>query len=55
LNGGILRYLETVNPAESLWQGECFVFDERRTLNERLEKGVQVDYSHPDNRTKDGE
>lgn len=55
LNGGILRYLETVDPAESLWEGECFVFDERRTLNERLEKGVQVDYSHPDNRIKDAE
>jgi len=55
LNGGILRYLETVDPAESLWEGECFVFDERRTLNERLEKGVQVDYSHPDNHIKDAE
>ena len=29
LRGGILRYLEQVPPAESLWQGECFVFDER--------------------------
>jgi UPF0176 protein len=55
LKGGILRYLETVKPSESLWEGECFVFDERRTLNERLEKGVQVDYSHPENRIKDGE
>lgn len=55
LQGGILKYLETVDPAESLWEGECFVFDERRTLNERLEKGVQVDYSHPDNRSKDAE
>ena len=55
LHGGILKYLETVDPDESLWEGECFVFDERRTLNERLEKGVQVDYSHPDNRIKDAE
>ncbi len=53
LQGGILKYLEEVDPAESLWEGECFVFDERRTLNERLEKGVQIDYSHPDNRIKD--
>jgi UPF0176 protein len=55
LRGGILKYLETVDPADSLWEGECFVFDERRTLNEHLEQGVQVDYSHPDNRVKDPE
>jgi UPF0176 protein len=29
LKGGILRYLETVPPEKSLWQGECFVFDQR--------------------------
>jgi UPF0176 protein len=29
LQGGILRYLETVPAEESLWRGECFVFDER--------------------------
>jgi UPF0176 protein len=29
LKGGILKYLETVPPAESLWQGGCYVFDER--------------------------
>jgi UPF0176 protein len=29
LEGGILRYLAEVPEAESLWQGECFVFDER--------------------------
>ena len=29
LQGGILRYLETTPPEESLWRGECFVFDER--------------------------
>jgi len=32
LAGGILKYLETVAPQESLWQGECFVFDQRTTL-----------------------
>lgn len=39
LKGGILKYLEQVAPEESLWQGECFVFDERVTVNHRLEKG----------------
>lgn len=39
LRGGILRYLEQVDPAESLWQGECFVFDERVTVNHSLQKG----------------
>ena len=39
LRGGILRYLERVDPAESLWQGECFVFDERVTVNHNLKKG----------------
>jgi len=29
LEGGILKYLETVPEAESRWEGECFVFDER--------------------------
>ncbi|MCY4147208.1 MAG: rhodanese-related sulfurtransferase, partial [Chloroflexi bacterium] len=33
LRGGILRYLERVPSAESLWQGECFVFDERGALS----------------------
>ena len=29
LKGGILKYLEEVPPEQSLWQGECFVFDSR--------------------------
>lgn len=45
LEGGILRYLEEVSPDESLWQGECFVFDNRTTLNERLKKGSRPDHS----------
>ena len=36
LQGGILNYLETVPPQQSLWQGECFVFDERGSVNHRL-------------------
>lgn len=39
LQGGILKYLEEVPPDESLWKGECFVFDGRVTVNHRLEKG----------------
>lgn len=39
LKGGILRYLAEVDPADSLWQGECFVFDERVALDHRLQKG----------------
>ncbi len=39
LQGGILKYLETIPPAESLWQGECFVFDNRVSVGHGLEKG----------------
>lgn len=39
LEGGILKYLEDVPEEESLWEGECFVFDERVTVNHQLEKG----------------
>jgi UPF0176 protein len=42
LEGGILRYLEVVPPAESLWDGECFVFDERVTLAHGLAEGSSV-------------
>ena len=39
LRGGILKYLEQVPEAESRWEGECFVFDQRVALNHRLEPG----------------
>jgi len=39
LEGGILKYLEEVPAEETLWQGECFVFDERVTVDHSLEKG----------------
>jgi UPF0176 protein len=39
LQGGILKYLEEVPESESLWQGECFVFDNRVSVNHTLEKG----------------
>lgn len=37
LKDGILKYLETVPPEESLWQGSCFVFDERVTVDHHLQ------------------
>lgn len=45
LEGGILKYLETIPPDESLWQGECFVFDERISVDHSLAKGVIEDHS----------
>ena len=39
LKGGILNYLEKIKPEESLWNGECFVFDDRVALNHKLEPG----------------
>ncbi|MBR9828798.1 MAG: rhodanese-related sulfurtransferase [Oceanospirillales bacterium] len=45
LEGGILKYLETVPEADSLWEGECFVFDNRVAVNHQLEKG-QYDQCH---------
>lgn len=39
LQGGILKYLETVAPAESRWRGECFVFDERVSVGPGLQPG----------------
>ena len=39
LQGGILKYLETVAEADSMWEGECFVFDNRVSINHQLEKG----------------
>lgn len=36
LKGGILKYLEEVPQSESLWRGECFVFDERIALDHGL-------------------
>ena len=48
LRGGILRYLEEMPGEESLWQGECFVFDERLTVDKDLRKGTTPDYSQKD-------
>jgi UPF0176 protein len=39
LQGGILKYLETVPEAQSRWQGQCFVFDERVSVGHGLVQG----------------
>lgn len=39
LKGGILKYLEEVPAEQSLWQGECFVFDQRVAVQHGLEQG----------------
>ena len=40
LEGGILKYLETIPEEESLWHGECFVFDERVSVGHNLKAGT---------------
>jgi UPF0176 protein len=42
LKGGILKYLEQVPEDQSLWQGECFVFDERVSLGHGLAQGTHT-------------
>jgi UPF0176 protein len=45
LEGGILKYLEEIPEPESLWDGECFVFDLRVSVDENLKKGTAPDLS----------
>ncbi|MCJ8314409.1 MAG: rhodanese-related sulfurtransferase [Saccharospirillaceae bacterium] len=40
LEGGILKYLEEVPKTDTMWEGECFVFDGRVSVNHDLEKGI---------------
>ena len=40
LKGGILKYLEDVPAEESMWEGECFVFDRRVGIKHGLEQGI---------------
>ena len=40
LQGGILKYLEQVPAAQSRWEGECFVFDERVAVTHGLQPGT---------------
>ncbi|HET8706374.1 MAG TPA: rhodanese-related sulfurtransferase, partial [Pseudomonadales bacterium] len=42
LKGGILKYLEEVPPEQSLWRGECYVFDERISVDHGLKAGSYV-------------
>lgn len=42
LRGGILKYLEDVPAAQSLWEGECFVFDERVSVDHDLAPGKAI-------------
>jgi UPF0176 protein len=42
LKGGILKYLETVAPEHSAWQGECFVFDQRVAVGQGLAPGTHA-------------
>ena len=42
LKGGILKYLEEEPAEQSLWEGECFVFDERVAVSHGLEQGNAV-------------
>lgn len=45
LKGGILKYLENIKPEESLWDGECFVFDNRTSVKHGLIEG-EFDLCH---------
>lgn len=40
LQGGILKYLETVAPEDNRWLGECFVFDQRVSVDASLGEGT---------------
>jgi UPF0176 protein len=40
LKGGILKYLETIPAEDSLWRGECFLFDQRVTIGQGLAPGT---------------
>lgn len=42
LKGGILQYLEDTNSEHSMWQGDCFVFDQRVSVNSDLNKASSV-------------
>lgn len=39
LDGGVLKYLATVSPEENRWEGECFVFDQRVSVERDLNQG----------------
>jgi len=50
LQGGILKYLEETPPEQSKWEGECFVFDHRVTVDHALQPGhfaLRWECGHP--------
>lgn len=59
LEGGILNYFEEIDPKESLWQGRCFIFDDRIAVDQNLTPvGVPEDHINYGRRAmigKDGE
>lgn len=42
LRGGILKYLEKMPEEKSLWEGECFVFDQRVAVKQGLQEGTHI-------------
>ncbi len=42
LRGGILNYLETVRGDDSLWEGECFVFDDRIAVDRNVSPSEDI-------------
>jgi UPF0176 protein len=40
LKGGILKYLEEISKNHSIWNGECFVFDNRVSVQNELKEGT---------------
>jgi UPF0176 protein len=44
LRGGILQYLEDTKNTNNLWQGECFVFDDRRMVADDLSPSTKINY-----------
>ena len=52
LKDGILNYIETIPENKSLWEGDCFVFDDRVAVNNKLERvypQLPQDYKHDRN------
>lgn len=45
LEGGILKYLEEIPEKENMFEGECFVFDDRRTVDDKLDPAFGEDHS----------
>lgn len=42
LKGGVLRYLEVVPEEKSLWEGECYVFDQRVSVKHGVQPGSHI-------------